>query len=57
MPKHRDPTLMEKLQREDRIQESRLRSSAKKNLSPKQGLKKAVKIPNPEGMGQRGLPR
>jgi hypothetical protein len=53
MPKKRDPTLMETLQRED-VRESQLRSSTKKRLSPKQGLKKALKA---QGLGQRGLPR
>jgi hypothetical protein len=52
MPKKRDPTLMESLQREDR-----LRQGAKKGVSSRVGLKKDVKIPNPEGMGRRGLPR
>lgn len=52
MPKKRDPMLMETLQREDR-----LRQSTKKGISPATGLKKDVKIPNPEGMGKRGLPR
>lgn len=52
MPKKRDPVFMETLQREDR-----LRQSTKKGVSAREGLKKAVKIPNPEGMGKRGLPR
>jgi hypothetical protein len=56
MPKKRDPTLMETLQRED-VRESRLRSSTRKNLSPSQGLKKGLKPKGPEGMGKRGLPR
>lgn len=52
MPKKRDPTLMETLQREDR-----LRQGPRKGVSPRTGLKKHVKVPNPEGMGKRGLPR
>lgn len=53
MPKKRDPTLMEKLQRED-VRESQLRASARKNVSPKPGVKRGLK--GPQGMGKRGLP-
>lgn len=42
MPKKRDPTMMEKLQRAD-VRESQLRSSTRKNLSPNHGLKQGLK--------------
>lgn len=56
MPKKRDPTFMESLQREDRIK-SQLQTETKKNLSPKEGMKKGLKPTTPEGLGRRGLPR
>lgn len=56
MPKKRDPTLMENLQRED-VRESQLRLSTHKNVSAKTGLKRGLKRPkHPQGMGKRGLP-
>jgi len=56
MPKKRDPTLMETLQRED-VRESQLRSSTHKNVSPKSGLKRGLKrTKHPQGLGKRGLP-
>ena len=56
MPKRRDPTLMESLQRED-ARQSQLRASAGQNLSPSQGVQKGLKPTTPEGMIKRGLPR
>lgn len=53
MPKRPDPSLMELTQRE----QDRLRQSPKRGVSPRAGLKKQVKVPNPEGLGRRGLPR
>lgn len=56
MPKKRDPTLMENLQRED-VRESQLRSSTHNNVSAKSGLKRGLKrLKKPAGMGKRGLP-
>lgn len=58
MPKRRDPTLMEKLQRED-IRESQLKKQVGKNLSPQQGLKRGLK-PSAKGpedkVRRRGFP-
>lgn len=55
MPKRRDPTLMETLQRED-IRESQLKKKVSKGVSSKTGLKNGLKPAVPEGKGRRGHP-
>lgn len=56
MPKKRDPTLMESLQRQD-LKETQLKAAASKNLSPATGLKKGLRITQPDVSGRRGLPK
>lgn len=55
MPKRRDPTLMESLQRQDKL-ESQLKAKSGKNLSPQQGVKRGLRPKRPEGMSRRGHP-
>ncbi len=52
MPKRRDPTLMESLQKEA-VRESQLKTKVGKSLSPKKGLKRGLRE---KGMGRRGHP-
>ena len=48
MPKKRDPTMMETLQRQSLIEEQKLKAAPKQKLSPAKGVEKGMRVKRPQ---------